>query len=296
MRPSPELPSCTRANTGESNSPSRNSPNSAGHNRSNGAPPIQPGTKLFLLLCVNTGPFQIKLDQVDLTHVGYDEILFCQIREAYRKMRGSLTRNPFVVPKAVEYVKVRLRVLGVHTQKGNDTDQCLIQFELVRRSKSGECVGNKEVNSIPSEKEVRAGEYAFFPCPPRIGRLPIQSHLFMHSLLNPGDHSGNLAVQQLPKKVGTKLVCTSGYMNGPAASTPSSSGWGIYIVEGPNVTLVVWLLGAGLLSIFLLTTVWATVYKDVQAGMGIGQFGLALLALMLTTAVVKESNRLPAFG
>ncbi|KAK7911662.1 HC-toxin efflux carrier TOXA [Apiospora marii] len=220
------------------------------------------------------GPFQIKLDQVELTHVGQDEVLFRHIREAYRKTRGSLTRNPFVVPKAVEYVK----------------------FDLIRRYKSGECVGNYETNSIPSQKEVRGGEYAFFPCPPRIGPLPIQSHLFMHSLLNPGDHSGNLAVQQLPKKVGTKLACTSGHMNGHTASTPSSCGWGIYIVEGPNIALVVWLLGAGLLSVFLLTTVWAAVYKDVQAGMGIGQFGLALLALLLTTAVVKESNTLPTIG
>lgn len=69
-------------------------------------PQLQPGEKLFLLLCVNTCPFKIKLDQVDLTNVGHDEVLFGHIREAYRETRGSLAKNWFVVPKAVEYVKV----------------------------------------------------------------------------------------------------------------------------------------------------------------------------------------------
>ncbi|KAK8054626.1 hypothetical protein PG994_009693 [Apiospora phragmitis] len=122
--------------------------------------------------------------------------------------------------------------------------------------------------------------------------MPIQSHLFMHSFLNPGDHSGRVAVKQLPKKVGRKLAC-SGPLSDPSAIP---FGWGIYIVEGLNTILVVWLLGAGLLSIFLLTTAWTAVNNDAQGGMGIGQFALAFLALLLTTAAVKESNTLPAFG
>ncbi|KAK7995013.1 hypothetical protein PG990_013786 [Apiospora arundinis] len=136
-------------------------------------------------------------------------------------------------------------------------------FNLVRLNKSGECVGNYKANSIPSFKEVEKREYAYSPCPPLIGPMPIQSHLFMHSFLNPGDHSGSLAVQQLPKKVGTRLACTTGHMNGNANAIEPPFGWGIYIVEGLNVTLIVWLLGAGLLSIFLLATVWATAYNDV---------------------------------
>ncbi|KAK8859797.1 HET-like protein [Apiospora arundinis] len=216
----------------------------------------------------------IKLAHVEFTTVGNDETLFYQIRAAYRKKRGPRTKNPFLVPKAVEYVK----------------------FNLVRLNKSGECVGNYKTNSIPSFKEVEKREYAYSPCSPLIGPMPIQSHLFMHSFLNPGDHSRSLAVQQLPKKVGTRLACTTDHTNGNTNAIEPPFGWGIYIVEGLNVTLIVWLLGAGLLSIFLLATVWATAYNDVQAGMGVGQFALAFLTLLLMTAAVKETNTLPSFG
>ncbi|KAK6858137.1 hypothetical protein PG995_005836 [Apiospora arundinis] len=85
-------------------------------------------------------------------------------------------------------------------------------------------------------------------------------------------------------------------MNGNANAIEPPFGWGTYIVEGLNVTLIVWLLGAGRLSIFLLATVWATAYNDVQAGMGVGQFALAFLTLLLMTAAVKETNTLPSFG
>ncbi|KAK8062906.1 hypothetical protein PG997_015003 [Apiospora hydei] len=201
------------------------------------------------------------------------KLLWPRIRETYNIMRGPLMRNPFRVAKKVEYVK----------------------FDLIHRHKSGECVGNYQTDSIPTLKEVIQREYAFSPCPPLIGPMPIQSHLFMHSFLNPGDHSGNMAVKQLPKKVGRKLRCT-GLTDQRSDPGAMPFGWGIYIVEGLNTTLVVWLLGAGILAIFLLAVVWTAANNDVQGGMGIGQFALAFLALLLTTAAVKESNTLPAFG
>ncbi|KAK7995012.1 hypothetical protein PG990_013785 [Apiospora arundinis] len=83
----------------------RNTINAA-HSSTGGVARIHPGTKLFLLLCVYTGPFQIKLAHVELTTVGNDETLFYQIRAESRKKRGPLMKNPFLVPKAVEYVKV----------------------------------------------------------------------------------------------------------------------------------------------------------------------------------------------
>ncbi|KAK8036151.1 hypothetical protein PG993_008765 [Apiospora rasikravindrae] len=267
VQSSPGQPAYSETSTEEPNRSAANIPPIVGAS----VPILRPGTKLFLLMCVNTGPFQIKLSQVELTTVGNDETLFRQIREAYNAMRGPLMRNPFRIAKNVEYVK----------------------FDLIHRHKSGECVGNYQTNSIPTLKEVMQREYAFSPCPPLIGPMPIRSHLFMHSFLNPGDHSGSTAVKQLPKKVGKRLRCTSSQPSDPSASP---FGWGIYMVEGLNTTLVVWLLGAGLLATFLFTTVWTVANNDIQSGMGIGQFALAFLALLLTTAAVKESNTLPAFG
>ncbi|KAJ3571958.1 hypothetical protein NPX13_g5204 [Xylaria arbuscula] len=224
-------------------------------------PDLPPGTKQFLLLCVNTGTYQIQLGHIDLTNVIWDVSLFGMIRETYKSMRGRFVKNPFIVPTTIEYVK----------------------FELVSRSNTGECIGNYEKDSIPGKEEIARKEYTLSPYPPRIGRVPIQPHVFMHSFLSPGDHLGGLAVQQLPKKVGRRLKCTRQARN----SLDVPHGWGIYIVEGINTSLVVLCLGGlvGLLS--LLVLLWSTLRGDVQGGTGIGQYGLAVIALATAILTLK---------
>ncbi|KAI0186129.1 hypothetical protein EV127DRAFT_187535 [Xylaria flabelliformis] len=223
------------------------------------SPSLTQGTKRYLLLCVTTGLYQIKLAQIDVTNIAYDATLYSKIRETYSEMRGALSRNILVVPKTVEYVK----------------------FELVRFQKSGACVGNYETNSIPSIKEVIQQEYAFNPCPPRIGRLPIQPHIFMHSFLNPGDHSGSLAVSQLPKKVNEMLR-----MSELDNSQELPYGWGIFIVEGFNETLVAYIVLLVLSIILLVVVLWSSILKDISGGVGIGQFGLGFAAVLFPAAII----------
>ncbi|KAI0506873.1 hypothetical protein F5B22DRAFT_622376 [Xylaria bambusicola] len=216
-------------------------------------PELPPGTKRFLLLCVNTGPYQIRLGHIDLTNVIWDVSLYCLIREMYQSMRGPLAKNMFIVPKSVEYVK----------------------FELINRSKTGECIGNYEIDSIPGTEEIARKEYTLSPYPPPIGRVPIQPHVFMHSFLNPGDHLGGLSVQQLPKKLGRKLKCTTQ----PRNPLDIPYGWGIYIVEGVNMVLVTLLLVGALALLTLVVLLWSTLRGDVQGGTGIGQYGLAVVTV-----------------
>lgn len=66
-----------------------------------------PGTKRYLLLCVNSAPNRTTMRNVDLTNIGHDEVLFQRVRTAYHEMRGTGNRNPFTVPKTIQYVKVR---------------------------------------------------------------------------------------------------------------------------------------------------------------------------------------------
>jgi hypothetical protein len=159
------------------------------------------------------------------------------------------------------------------------TDQ--LQFELIRRHKSGECVGNFEKDSIPSKKEVLKAEYSFKPCPPTIGKLPMPPHIFMHSFQEPGDHTGSLAVERLPKKLREKLSCHNNQLNVPV-------GWGIYIIEGYNWKLIRRCAGSAFLATFILTVLWCILKKDVQGGTGIGQYSIAALALALAMFVSEQ--------
>ncbi|KAK7960317.1 hypothetical protein PG996_010963 [Apiospora saccharicola] len=147
-------------------------------------PSLAPDTEQYLLLCVKTGPNQIKLAHLDLRGVVDNAILYHRIRTEYQKLRSYLASNLFVTPSRVEYVN----------------------FELMQRRQTGECVGNYQTNSVPSIKEVMSGQYTFWPCPPVIGGIPIQSHIFMHSFLTPGDHGSTRDFERLPKKLKSKLV------------------------------------------------------------------------------------------
>ncbi|KAI1428115.1 hypothetical protein F5Y12DRAFT_711430 [Xylaria sp. FL1777] len=182
------------------------------------------------------------------------------IRNKYESMRGPLIKNIFMAPKTVEYIK----------------------FELVRRSSTGECVGNYERNCIPSQTEVEKKEYTFSPCPPRIGAMPVQPHVFMHSFLNPGDHLGELAVLQLPKKVGKKLKCVTQ----PHDPIDIPYGWGIYIVEGLNTLLVSLVLAGVLALVTLIVLLWGALKSDVQGATGIGQYGLAVTGTILAIGTI----------
>lgn len=69
-------------------------------------PIIAPGTKHYILLCVNSGIHRISLTQVDVTHVGQDEVLFQRIRAAYAELRGKRARNLLIVAKTMQYIEV----------------------------------------------------------------------------------------------------------------------------------------------------------------------------------------------
>ncbi|KAK4198300.1 hypothetical protein QBC40DRAFT_205206 [Triangularia verruculosa] len=256
--------SSSQAST-STDAPAANSPSSGPHSPDTSpsdeeaetvTPPFIPtGAKKYLLLCVNTaslhGIGQRKLVNVDVTNIEDDGELFQALRNAYTTL-SQTSWNPFLIPKTMHYVK----------------------FQLIFLQKSGELVGHYEVDSIPSLKQVSKQEYAFWPCPPDMGELPISPDLFMHAFLDPGNHMGTLAVQRLPKKLWAELRWNGqvhGHFNIP-------TGWGIYIVEGVYWALVWWWTILALVAVTILTVAWSALMDDVQGGTGLGQYCLAALA------------------
>ena len=151
------------------------------------------------------------------------------------------------------------------------------------RHKSRECVGNIEVDSIPSIKEVYNGEYAYRPCPPDIGKYPVHPQVFMHSFFEPGDHTGSAVINRLPKKLHGELSCAVDLGSLPV-------GWGVYIVEGFNWGLIrIFVVGAVVVTL-LLTVIWSTVMQDVQGGTGIGQYSAAIIAIVVTITLLGKTQ------
>ncbi|KAJ4179460.1 hypothetical protein NW767_014613 [Fusarium falciforme] len=260
--------STTQASTGASSSLSSNGPPpsspSAPSTDSNELPDpfIPAGTKKYMLLCVNTGMRLIKLANVDVTDVADAEEMFRRLRMAYYQLRGPRRRNPLVKPKSMHYVK----------------------FQLLSLLKSKECIGNYQINSIPSRKEIFRQEYAFRPCPPLLGDLPMPPAIFMHSFLNPGDHLGPMAVEMLPKKLQRALEWDHDAANGSAFNIPC--GWGFYIVEEFDWIRIAWCVVVAAVVLSLFAVLWCVLVQDVQGGVGIGQYCIGLLTVGVSVVLL----------
>ncbi|KLU91527.1 hypothetical protein MAPG_10045 [Magnaporthiopsis poae ATCC 64411] len=177
-------------------------------------------------------------------------------------------RRVLLVPRTVQYVK----------------------FQLIRLQKSGTRVGSYETGQIPSVKQVYNMEYSYRPCPLDIGPYPLDPSIFMHLFLDPGDHADDpsMAVERLPKKLHSSLedemMRNTGNTAGGCGSPPI--GWGIYIVEGLNWARIQVGVLVLLLATFPLSVVWSSKNEDVQGGMGIGQYLIALVVAVLTVSLL----------
>lgn len=154
-------------------------------------------------------------------------------------------------------------------------------------------MGSYETGQIPSVKQVYNMEYSYRPCPLDIGPYPIDPSIFMHWFLDPGDHADDpsMAVERLPKKLHSSLeddMMTMGNI-GNSGNTAGGSGppigWGIYIVEGLNWARIQVGVLVLLLATFPLSVIWSSTKEDVQGGMGIGQYLIALIVAVLSVSL-----------
>lgn len=121
---------------------------------------------------------------------------------------------------------------------------------------------------IPPEREVKAGNYVYLPCP--MDEIPIDSNLFMHHFYRPASqHPDALWGERLPWRLGPSLV-------------PMAKGWGVHLVERPD-----WPLFAAIMSLCsLLSGMIAGIYSwktgDHSTGVAIGAWLTGIQAMGIT--------------
>ena len=137
---------------------------------------------------------------------------------------------------------------------------------------------------LPPEAEVLSQRYHYFECP-TLNQPPIPSHLFMHYLYaarhfhnaSPpvGIHSGTTMLNRVPKKLGSSIFAQ-------ATSDSEVFGWGIHIVEGPNMAAVCWILTGGLMISFLVSVLYAYISGIQDQGFDIGSWLMSVIAAFVT--------------
>ncbi|KAK2765857.1 hypothetical protein CKAH01_15537 [Colletotrichum kahawae] len=237
-----------------------------------------------MLLCVNSRKHVVLLENVDVTTVQTDEDLFNKLRTAYNKHRGDPLFRPSIDDRSfmglLRAVWLNLRLKNVRNPFYRASKMQYIKLQVFPLKDGQDRVGGYIVDSIPSKEEAHRYKYAFSPCPPKFGRFPFPPDHFMHAFLKPGDHfeSRYLAAQMLPKKLHQKLSWSDS-VNDP---DDVPEGWGFLIEEDIDRGFVALLVMVFAALIALVAILWSCFKGDIQGGMGIGGFGIALLAVSVT--------------
>lgn len=108
----------------------------------------------------------------------------------------------------------------------------------------------------------------------------------MHSFLDPGDHMGPMAVEMLPKKLWRSLTWDLDAAGGGGCHGSIPCGWGFYIIEGFNWVPIAWCVVVAAAMSSLCAVLWCIFMKDVQGGMGIGQYCIGVLAVAISAILL----------
>lgn len=214
-------------------------------------PTISADTPKYMLLCVNTGQKMVELANVNVGNAETEEV-FRRLRRRYDLLRDtqSRLRRWLWTPQEMDFVK----------------------FELFTILRLGERVDNIQKNSVPSPEEAHENKYHLRPCSK--GRMPIPPNVFMHAFVKPGEHLGPMTTELLPKKLHTELLGKGNVLDVPY-------GWGFYINEGWNRGRL-WTIAYSICSACTLVGfVYSVVEKDVQSGMAVATYGVAVITLFL---------------
>ena len=132
-------------------------------------------------------------------------------------------------------------------------------------------------HNFPSKAEVDNKRYEYNPCP--LMTYPaISANAFLHYMscyasersLSKGKKWFNRLPKKLEKGLEELRRCTS--------SDIDITGWGIHIIEGPNVAAMTLLTGIVMTLCGIGSTIYSIICKDVSGGFAIGAFMATLWA------------------
>lgn len=95
---------------------------------------------------------------------------------------------------------------------------------------------------------------------------------------------GSMATEALPKKLRNELQWNESVHD----SVNMPIGWGFYIIEDVAWFLVGWWVAGLVVVVTALTLIWCAFMHDVQGGTGIGQYCLAVLAILIAVVVSRS--------
>jgi hypothetical protein len=229
--------------------------------------PAQDPIRKYFAVCANTGDQLVHLGESNVSYITRDSDFFYKIWSQYEALRGfDKFRELLIKPVDVKFVQVLPSPPNSFANFSNP----IYQFTLEDHHRVDI---SYDPPHIPPEKEVRSGNYEYTPCPlPTKIKQPIPASTFLHYCKDHKSIHSTIWTKRLPKKLKQRLLERR-------IATPEIeyvTGWGVYIIEGPNWREISW-LGAMVCTLSVMTAVvYSVVRKDPSSGFTIGAFMVSL--------------------
>jgi hypothetical protein len=177
-----------------------------------------------------------------------------------------------IQPVEIKFVKVRMQHLELSHLQAN-----LSQI-AVEDSHRVDILSDIYPHNFPSKADVDNKRYSYSPCP--LSTYPaIPSTAFLHYMSCTSSLiKSKKWFNRLPKKLDKGLE----EVRRSTSTEIDVTGWGIHIIEGPNVAAITLLTGIFMTICGMGSVVYSVVCDDVSGGFAIGAFVVALWAAWVT--------------
>jgi hypothetical protein len=164
------------------------------------------------------------------------------------------------------------------------------QFSVLQRHQIGIY---EEPLAIPPENEVKENRYHYKECPLEV-KPPMDFRTFLHYMQHHSDGGPStnpngitvprdpLFLPRLPKKVGSSIL--------DCQKSGIAWGWGVRIIEGPNMVALSWTTFIILILSFLVSVLYCHFWRTQEQGFAIGQWLVAVLGTGTAAAYFHMSE------
>jgi hypothetical protein len=157
-------------------------------------------------------------------------------------------------------------------------------------------------SEYPPREDVTQGRY-HYRCP----KILMPAHIFLHFLKSPHGYFHDTWLQRLPKKLNRSVLDEVQQRSGtnqngsvisrpqpPVAQEPREDdmvfGWGVYIIDGPNLIGLTFLVTIGLFMTTVVCTLMVLLAGTEEQAFGVGQYLVAVLTCGMMAAYFAFEN------
>jgi hypothetical protein len=194
------------------------------------------------------------------------------MKKTYHDLRGFRSKFNFLIKP----VEIQFVLVSQDPSASIPADRDKFNLWNIREGFISICDKPKSIPPIDTN------EYEYTPRP-LVPLPPMPSEVFLHYLEHEDTDlclTKSVWTPRLPLRLHKRII---------ECDIPIY-GWGIYVIEGPNRSVVFWIVITVIFGSILASILWSSLRNDIQGGIGIGTLIIAVPPVIMTAFLFRLSS------